>query len=252
MNISSLHCIASCLVTSLVYYASLALTSCACNNTLNIKIRTDSHPGEIAWYLFEGFYNDTKYSINSSNTNLYTQQCSFVDERVCISNGCFFLLINDTFGDGICCNAGYGYYEISLNNKMLTFADLQYYSGKNTILYFCTDLFNINSSVNTKELLFTTEKRSKIVVYDNNNTILYYSENFAPYGEPYVMQLPIDAISQILIYTGQSDRYGYWYSSQSKWTLVKTFTPNSENWDLQQINHVRGLSCAYVVRVILR
>ena len=255
MHVAICGCNCLCTIIFLLLFFECATSSC--NNTLSINIRTDGFPYEISWFLFDGFYNETTYhiyDINNSNSSIeknnalldwrlkydYTQDCALVDDHVCISDGCYSVLMTDGYGDGICCSVGYGYYEISLNNKLLTLADLQYYGGYYTTLYFCTHLFNGGASSTTKQFVFTSEERSKVII-KKNDTIIYYASNFVPFGSPYPIELSADQVSQISIYQGKSNPNGHWSSSQSQWTLIKTFGKNDEIWDFHQLTHLEGV-----------
>ncbi|MCK4342340.1 MAG: hypothetical protein KAY37_11525, partial [Phycisphaerae bacterium] len=80
-------------------------------SAIDIEIFTDNYPGETTWEVLEypsmavvcsgGPYATANF--------LYTEQCCVLDA------GCYHFVIYDSYGDGICCAYGNGYYNVSYN-----------------------------------------------------------------------------------------------------------------------------------------
>lgn len=72
-----------------------------------IELRTDNFPQETTWELF--FSNGELVASGGP----YMQDNSLFVEQICASeDSCFIFVINDTYGDGICCDFGVGSYTI--------------------------------------------------------------------------------------------------------------------------------------------
>ena len=136
--------------------------------SINIKIRTDNYGHENSWTLTN---IDNNYTVDSMNilSNNTTYSLDF-----CLDYGCYMFVINDSYGDGFCCNYGNGYYEIleKISNN--------YYAHVNQFLftdttYFCIGTTEINnSSENLK--IYPNPSQGKIYLnhqkFPNNRIIL--------------------------------------------------------------------------------
>ncbi len=81
-------------------------TGTCTDNEATLTIKTDNYPGETTWVLKDA-NGVTLYSGGP-----YTSANSIFTIDICEPNGCFDFTINDTYGDGICCSYGQGYYNI--------------------------------------------------------------------------------------------------------------------------------------------
>ena len=79
-----------------------------------VEILTDNYPGEITW------------TLSNANGELlsggpYNSSGTFYSDSVCIDNAeeypCLQFVINDSYGDGICCGYGQGAYTLYLNGE---------------------------------------------------------------------------------------------------------------------------------------
>ncbi|MBK8626669.1 MAG: T9SS type A sorting domain-containing protein [Saprospiraceae bacterium] len=82
-------------------------------NVLSLEIRTDNYPSETTW--------DIR---NSAGTILYAggpyaTPNSLNTIPVCLPSACFTFNIYDSYGDGICCSFGSGYYNIKQGGSVL-------------------------------------------------------------------------------------------------------------------------------------
>jgi hypothetical protein len=91
----------------------------ATGNPLRVVIHTDDNGGQITWEVFDAFFlpvaNGGPYA---SNTTVVTDLCLSSDLGSCYS---FFLY--DSFGDGMCCANGNGYWELRTPNNEILLTD---------------------------------------------------------------------------------------------------------------------------------
>ncbi len=80
---------------------------------LYIILKTDNYPTETSWKLF-----DNQGNIVLSNGTL-TAATLYTDSFCLQTNSCYNFKINDTYGDGICCAFGAGYYKLVLNGDTI-------------------------------------------------------------------------------------------------------------------------------------
>ncbi len=77
---------------------------------LTLEIQTDNFPGETSW----GFY-DANGNIVASGGGYDTKDTLYVEPITLPDNGCFEFVIYDSYGDGICCTFGNGFYKLMDN-----------------------------------------------------------------------------------------------------------------------------------------
>ncbi len=82
-----------------------------------LTIQLDNFPQESSWVIVDQdgipIHQGGNYSAEMAN--------SLIVERLCIPEGCFTFIFSDSGGDGICCNAGNGFYEF-INPEGFTLA----------------------------------------------------------------------------------------------------------------------------------
>lgn len=82
-------------------------------DTLLIRILTDSYANETTWDLYELGGGLIASGDPDENNTLY-------EWEVCVeADECYDFTIYDSYGDGICCAYGEGYYEIELNGEQV-------------------------------------------------------------------------------------------------------------------------------------
>jgi hypothetical protein len=82
-------------------------------NQLVLTLRTDNYPTETSWTI-KNAAGTTLYSGSS-----YTAANTVHTVNLCLPSACFTFTINDTYGDGICCSYGQGYYNIKQGTTTL-------------------------------------------------------------------------------------------------------------------------------------
>jgi hypothetical protein len=100
----------------LLFLSSFTLFSqCPLGNIeIKVVLTTDNYASETTWQLKDKFGN--VLMANGVLTNSTTSTST-----ICIpSAGCLSFVINDSFGDGICCNYGAGSFQIYIDNVLQT------------------------------------------------------------------------------------------------------------------------------------
>ncbi len=86
----------------------------ACNdNEVVLTLNFDNYASETSWSIVDA--NGTTLHTGSGYTNGTTNYT----ETFCLPNGCYDFVINDSYGDGICCSYGNGSYSLDLNGTNL-------------------------------------------------------------------------------------------------------------------------------------
>ena len=75
--------------------------------TVNVDIIFDNYSEETSWVILQN-----GLAIISSN-GVYPAGSTSISEAVCLAPGCYDFVINDLYGDGICCTYGIGSYAVS-------------------------------------------------------------------------------------------------------------------------------------------
>jgi len=100
------------------------------NKDITIEIKTDNYPDETTWSLVDGNGNIVS---EGAGVNYQSNELISIDLEL-DSSMCYTFMINDKYGDGICCSYGDGYYQITAgedtlvyNNKFLTHKKHSFY-----------------------------------------------------------------------------------------------------------------------------
>jgi len=83
------------------------------DNEVILTIRVDNYPSETTWNL----KNSSNVIIYSGGP--YTGAGSTKIENFCLIDGCYTFTIFDSYGDGICCNYGQGFYHVKKGTTIL-------------------------------------------------------------------------------------------------------------------------------------
>ena len=89
----------------------------ACEN-ITITINLDNYPGETSWTLVSA----DGTTIGSGGTYGNEPDGSTIAFDFCLDEGCYDFTINDSYGDGICCQYGQGSYSVVNNDTGATLA----------------------------------------------------------------------------------------------------------------------------------
>lgn len=88
-----------------------ASTSCT-DNSLTLTLNTDNYGSETSWAVNN---NQGSAVANGSGYASNTQY----DEQICLTDGIYTLVINDSYGDGMCCSTGNGSYALKQGSTTL-------------------------------------------------------------------------------------------------------------------------------------
>ncbi|MBU0616380.1 MAG: hypothetical protein KKI02_01550, partial [Planctomycetes bacterium] len=95
-------------------------------DTLLIRILTDSYASETTWDLYEQGGGLIASGAPGENNTLYEWEILVEPDQ------CYDFTIYDSYGDGICCAYGEGYYEIELNGELVA-ANYNFHGYEDTV-----------------------------------------------------------------------------------------------------------------------
>ena len=98
---------------------------------VKLRLQLDMYGSEISWNL-KNSAGTTLYSGNNYPDASGQQLPSIIEETWALApNGCYVFTINDSFGDGLCCDGGPGFYELrSTDNSVLLHSGSDFGSGE--------------------------------------------------------------------------------------------------------------------------
>ena len=148
---------------------------------ISLKLQTDNYADETSWELVSD-NNEIILTGNSLiNNKLY-------ENNICLEYGCFKLIVNDSYGDGFCCNFGNGYYTINYTKDSSPIAYISQFSFTDTA-YFCigsNGLDNLNSVFN---------------IYPNPSNGQFYIESNDLNKKSDIFALVLDNLGRIVLNT---------------------------------------------------
>ena len=99
---------------------------------LTLSILTDESPAEVGWEVKQG-----GIVVASRNHGYYTLSEHQYEEEICLSSGCYELIMKDSHGDGLCCGHGNGNYSLADADGMVLASGASY--GEREISTFCVE-----------------------------------------------------------------------------------------------------------------
>jgi len=124
---------------------SLSAGSTGGTTDVTLTLVLDNYPEETSWEIRDG-----STVIASGGTYGSQPDGSTVIENVTLDDGCYDFVINDTYGDGICCSYGSGSYELTAGSTVLASGGS---FGSSETTNFCvgggTTSFTTTSALNT-------------------------------------------------------------------------------------------------------
>jgi len=128
--------------TSLPSSAPTITPDCSCGVgefKFELELRTDGWPDETSWQIEDG---NGEILVSESG---YDEQFTIFNYEYCLLVGCYDFVIDDSYGDGMCCNEGDGYYRGSTYGWKEVFNGGDF--GSQAIEHFCgEDVCHIESS----------------------------------------------------------------------------------------------------------
>ena len=102
--------------TLILFLASLNIFSQCPGGSIEVKVvlTTDNYAAETTWQLKD------KFGVVLMSNGVLTNSTTSTSTICVASTGCLTFVINDSFGDGICCNYGAGSFQIYVNNVLQT------------------------------------------------------------------------------------------------------------------------------------
>ena len=79
---------------------------------VSVNVYTDNYPGETSWTI------SGLTGIVAESTG-YSEGFTLYESLLCLEDGCYSFTISDSYGDGICCAYGEGYYEIVVSGVVV-------------------------------------------------------------------------------------------------------------------------------------
>ncbi|SNT36744.1 Por secretion system C-terminal sorting domain-containing protein [Ekhidna lutea] len=134
----------------------LQVTAGGGNTTVTLSITLDNYPEETSWQIRDG-----GTVVASGGTYGSQPDGSTVTENISLAAGCYDFVINDSYGDGICCSYGNGSYSLTDGGTTLASGGA---FGSSETTNFCvggaTSSYVIHSS-------FTTGTAVSVSMYPN-------------------------------------------------------------------------------------
>jgi len=113
------------------------------NNQLVLVIKPDDFGADISWKI-----KDDQGKIVAKGGNYPDFNTKIISEPICIPSGCYRLIMSDSYGDGICCDYGKGWYELRTADGT-TLLESDGYYGYSETQSFCLDNNNMLSRLAT-------------------------------------------------------------------------------------------------------
>ena len=130
---------------------------------IKINIKTDNYANETSWQLVSE-NNDVILSGDSlENNNLYKKE-------ICLSSGCYKLIMNDSYGDGFCCDYGNGFYQIYNAAINSTLVSNSYFQFTDTS-FFCIGISGIDD-LSENFQIFPNPSCNEIMINNNQEKVL--------------------------------------------------------------------------------
>ena len=127
---------------------------------ININLITDNYANETSWILLDNNNNiiDSESSLLNNFHYIY---------NYCLEDNCYKFIINDSEGDGFCCNYGNGNISINkeLNNQEI--ANLSIFTYSDTI-YFCVSSLSVTNPQIKNQIIFPNPSIGRINIKSND------------------------------------------------------------------------------------
>ncbi|MBK9412704.1 MAG: T9SS type A sorting domain-containing protein [Bacteroidetes bacterium] len=122
-------------------------------NFLRILTKTDSSPEEVSWTV-----KDAQGTVLFSRNN-FTSPLTLYTDTIYLSDGCYSVTVYDTYGDGICCYNGNGYFRIYNGSAATIITNVADYG----------DFYNVNLGIDFQVGVEELES-SELFIYPNPTT----------------------------------------------------------------------------------
>lgn len=180
---------------------------------LHLNMMTDDYPEETSWELLQhgnneqpvidsSFHNSTS-ELSNNTLHEFEYHC-FVsgqdEEKEKEKEFCYDFDVKDSYGDGICCEAGFGNFMLHLNDDSTPITSERYFYGKTLSTSFCVN--KSGKLIKEKEKKHTKEYPSKECINDpcicDSNPALLLAEA----NEDTMHDIKIQVLTQIMSLSG--------------------------------------------------
>ena len=211
-------------------------------NNLTIRIRADSYPSEIDFYI-----EDSLGSILWSNNKPFSIY-EILSDSCCVEDGCYTVNVTDSYGDGIYGGSGWSnpaFYQILLNGELIIPTDKQYYYGYETSLYFCTKLFEVDTNNIWVTLTLRSEIRFASFTFINitditngneSSSIVYQNLNFITHGNAITFYLRKGSYKMIANY--ENDMFETIIDNNQTWEVTDAPTLSPTSAPTSSVNYI--------------
>ena len=128
--------------------------------SVNINLLTDNYANENSWILIDENNNEIDSEDSLISNFLYTN-------NYCLEDACYKLIINDTEGDGICCNYGNGYLTINKEFNNIEISSITTFTYSDTV-EFCISELSIDKEHNLNTYFFPNPSNGIIKIKNDN------------------------------------------------------------------------------------
>ena len=97
--------------------------------TLKVDVTTDTYPGETSWTLTNTCTGETTEAVDQNT--MYTAKSTPYSKEYCVAEAAYEFTINDSYGDGNCCDYGSGSYSVTYGDDEVAFGG-QFASSEST------------------------------------------------------------------------------------------------------------------------
>merc|ERR1712071_570719 len=135
-------------------------------------LKTDNYVPESAWTL----KNSNGNTVLSKPASYYSQSHKEYVDDYCVADGTYTYTITDTYGDGICCNYGTGYYKIFGNGVELAQGGEFTQTDSRTVTFTSSGTDNCKSGESHFQMVLKTDnyvpESAWTLKNSNGNTVL--------------------------------------------------------------------------------
>ncbi|MEY3849876.1 MAG: hypothetical protein RJA38_317 [Bacteroidota bacterium] len=121
---------------------------------VNVNITFDNYSEETSWEILQNG------NVIASSNGLYPAGETSASESVCLAPGCYDFVINDDYGDGLCCAYGNGSYAVSDASGTSLAAGGNFTDSETT--NFCVSGSSVEANIETLITLFPNPAQNEI------------------------------------------------------------------------------------------
>ena len=145
-------------------------------NEITITIQPDDYGSETTWQL-----TDNSNIIIASGGPYFNNNTTIIQQNIPVTDGCYTFTINDSFGDGLCCDYGNGSYNIQTQNAIAITSGGNFASQEVTNFEIITPLSSDDFTNNSVTIYPNPSNAIFNVNLSNNNNYEYQLIN--PLGQ---------------------------------------------------------------------